>query len=503
MSSDHSRSHSSTGEIKYARGTGARVPASHRPLRAIEWAVLIHVGLLFVGTTWAFGGAGEWLRPIIAWWGSLGALLTLTALQDREAWRDGWMKPLWWLLPFLAFNALTLVACLTPNLREIRFGLEVTLAPHLDVGAALPSSARPALALHSLWLFDALWISCFNLTLVLRQRRAIRGFLLLMGANALALSIFGTVQKLSAAKGIYFDAFPVKQTYFFATFVYHNHWGAFAVLSTAICLGLVWHYARRRDTQATRHSPALAGFVVVLLLAATVPLSGSRSSSLLVAALLAAAFLQWTYRLVQKRRRFRESVALPLSGAFLAVALGLAGIWYVARDTILARVEITREQVGTMRSEGTIGSRVALYGDTWRMAAAKPWFGWGSASYPHVFRFYNSREWDDRTMPHFYRDAHSDWLQSLAEHGFVGSACLALCVILPLARLRPRHLASPVPVYLLAGCALILLYAWVEFPFGNVAVVLSWWLCFFSAVHYARLYDHEAPAPVKSASASA
>ena len=59
------------------------------------------------------------------------------------------------------------------------------------------------------------------------------------------------------------------------------------------------------------------------------------------------------------------------------------------------------------------------------------------------------------------------------------------------------------PTYLLAGCALILLYAWVEFPFGNIAVVLVWWLSFFSAVHYARLYDREASAPFKSAPASA
>jgi uncharacterized membrane protein len=57
-----------------------------------------------------------------------------------------------------------------------------------------------------------------------------------------------------------------------------------------------------------------------------------------------------------------------------------------------------------------------------------------------------------------------------------------------------------VPAYLLAGCGLILLYATVEFPLGNLAVVLTWWVCFFSAVHYARLYDREAATPIKSIS---
>jgi hypothetical protein len=120
-------------------------------------------------------------------------------------------------------------------------------------------------------------------------------------------------------------------------------------------------------------------------------------------------------------------------------------------------------------------------------------------SYPHVFTLYNTQRSVDR-LPVFYHDAHNDWLQALAEHGFVGTALLALCAVVPLLRLRPRHLVSPLPAYLLGGCALLVLYAWVEFPFGNVAVVLSWWLTFFCAVQYGRLQDREAITPGKSPS---
>jgi hypothetical protein len=97
----------------------------------------------------------------------------------------------------------------------------------------------------------------------------------------------------------------------------------------------------------------------------------------------------------------------------------------------------------------------------------------------------------------FYHDAHSDWLQAVAEHGLVGTTLLGLTGLVPLLRLRRRHFTSPLPAYLFVGCAAILLYAWIEFPFGNTAVVLVWWLCFFSAVHYARLQDREAPSPAK------
>ena len=44
---------------------------------------------------------------------------------------------------------------------------------------------------------------------------------------------------------MYFGHYPTRQVFFFSTFIYHNHWGAFAVLMTAVCLGLVWRYGLR------------------------------------------------------------------------------------------------------------------------------------------------------------------------------------------------------------------------------------------------------------------
>ena len=172
MSSRRRSSSSSENGIKYAPGVGARVPPEQRPLGALEWGTLAHVAVYVVGTTWAFGGGHESLRSILAWWGSLGLLITLTALQDREAWRDGWMRPLSWLLPLVAFNALVLLASLNPSFREVKFDADIMLVQGGE-RTGLPSSARPGDALHGLWLFDARWISAFNLALVLRQRRAL------------------------------------------------------------------------------------------------------------------------------------------------------------------------------------------------------------------------------------------------------------------------------------------------------------------------------------------
>lgn len=477
-------------EIGSTRKSGSRSSSGHCPLRPLEWAVLAHIAILVLALTWGFGGGAEWLRPAFGGWASLSALLTLLAVRDRDVRQDGRLKTLWWLLPLAAFNALVLASGLNPSFREMAYGSEVILVPS-EVSPLWPSSARPQLALYALWLFDALWLSAFNLALVIRQRRALRGLLLLLVLNTLALAIFGTAQKLSGAKGLFFDAVASPQIAFFASFVYHNHWGTFAVLSLAVCLALIGHYAGRSESRNFFHTPAFGGVIAAFFMAATVPLSTSRSCTVLVVLLLGVTLGGWFVRLIRRRHRFRESVGLPILGGIVAVTLALAGVWFIARDSITIRVAKTREQVDEIRQRGDTGARGELYRNTWQMARDKPWFGWGMASYPHVFRLYNTRQSIDK-LPVFYRDAHSDWLQSLAEHGFIGSALLALTALLPLLHLRRRHFVSPVLLYPLSGCALVLLYAWVEFPFGNLAVVLVWWLCLFSAVHYARLSDRDA-----------
>jgi O-antigen ligase len=482
-------------DLKYARGVSARPARDKRPLSVLEWVVLAHASILLLWTTWGFGGAAEWMHPYLTWWGVLGGLITLTALQHRESWRSGEMRVLWWLAPLAAFNGLVGLASLNPSLREINVTGEIALA---NTGGYrwLPSSARPQLAIPALLLFDALWITCFNIALIVRQRRALRGLLLLVAANALALSVFGTAQKLAHASGIYFGAVKTKQPYFFASFVYHNHWGAFMLLMLAAVIGLVWHYARSHVARNFFHSPAFGGLVVAFLLAATVPLSGSRSCTLALLLLGGGAFLHWILVLLRRRRQMNESAAPPLVGAAAALVLGTAGIWFVARESITVRAALTRQQVETMVEHGSIGARSVLYRDTWKMARDKLWFGWGMESYPHVFsRFYNSQSSPVDRLPVFYRDAHSDWLQAFAEHGLVGTALIALSALVPLWEVRSRRLTNPLAQYLLAGCALVLLYAWVEFPFGNVSVVFSWWLCFFCAVQYTRLQSRGGSAP--------
>ncbi|MDB6113139.1 MAG: O-Antigen ligase [Lacunisphaera sp.] len=454
---------------------------------AIEKLALAHFGMLIVFTTWAFGGQAPWVRQVIAGWGAVGVVLFFiaSALHVRP---PGERHPaMRWLWPLLIYDLIVVTAGFNPSFNEVIIGGQASLV----LGAPkpwLPSSARPMLAWRELWHFNVIVLSCFNLYLVLRNRRGVRAVLFLLGINAVALAIFGTFQKLAGFKDLWFGLVPAPNLRFFSTFVYANHWGAFTLLNIAACLALFYHFVRRGNPRGFWHSPAPLGALGILLLATTIPLSGSRSSTILIGILLAGGLLHLMLRVIRRRRELRESSVLPVAGIVVVTTLALAAVGYLSREVITQRARTTSEQIATAANEGTLNSRLTLYRDTWRMAAEKPWFGWGLDSYAHVFRIFNSQRTAETWwwIP-FYAKAHSDWLQSLAEVGFIGTALVALLVLLPLRAVRWRQVDSILPRYLLAGNALVLLYAWLEFPFANSAVLMTFCAVFYCAIRYATL----------------
>ncbi len=455
------------------------------PPGRLEILALLHAAGLLVFATWDFGGETDFAGRVISLWGSLAAPLAAMACRRRLVRHEGWPRALRWLWPLAAFDGLVLISALNPSFAPAVLGGATALV-HTGARPGWPSSARPAAALQELWQFNAIYLTGFNLAVSVGRRRALRALLLVLAANALALAVFGTFQRLGGSAGLYFGLKASPNEEFFATFIYHNHWAAFVLLSLAAAAGLALHYARRSDVGARRQSPVWFGMVAALLLAASVPLSASRSGTVLTLILLAAAVVTWWRGRRRAEPAGRPASALP--GALLALflAAGVTGTYLLDRPVIERRIDTTRAQIEQARREGGIGDRAQLYADTWRMARARPWFGWGLGSYGTVFQIFNQQVSVEGWVP-FYAQAHSDWLQALAEVGVVGSALLVLLALWPLAALPRRGPRDSLPVFLLTGCVLIAAYALVEFPFANPAVMLTFWLCFFAAIRYVQL----------------
>jgi O-antigen ligase len=482
----------------------AREQARADPPQWLQRAVIAHLAVMIVGLSWWFGGQAPAARQALLLWGTAGGLLflagLLSALQSgRAALASTVLLPLG---PLLLFDALVIASAFNPSMTPINREGATYFAVTDPPFAWLPSSARPSLSLRELWQFNGIVLSCFNAFFLVQRRRLLRQLLAIAAGNALLLAVFGTFQKLIGADGLWFGLVESPQSRFFATFIYHNHWGAFTLLNSAICLGLLfraWHRDTHRDIW---HSPLTAGAVATLLLAATIPLSSSRSSTLLAAALLMGALAHALARIVRERRAQQRSAAAPVVALSLAALLAVSGIAYLGRDVIAQRARITGEQLAAARESDPasvnrgdyVGTRLRLYRDTWRMAMAHPYTGWGLETYATVFGTYDTSPysvWYGQRFRPRYTEAHSDWLQAIAETGFVGTALLVALGCAPLWVARRRLLASPVTRYLLAGCGLILLYAWVEFPLANPSVMVGFWACLYIASRYAVL-DHAA-----------
>ncbi len=466
---------------------GSAGPSGRRLAPGPAWLELlapVHVASLLVFIAWDFGGGTDLALTVIRWWGSLAPVILGYVCVRRWLRREQLPSAIHWLWPLVLFNLLVIASAQNPSFtRSVIGGAAVFINRGATPG--WPSSAHPLLSLQSLWQFDAIYLTCFNLAVLVTRRRVLRGLLFVLTVNALLLAVMGTFQKLGRSPGLYFGLQPSPNEQFFATFIYHNHWGAFVLLAVSAALGLSFHFACRPNTE-DRHSPAIFGLVATLFLAAAVPLSASRSCSILVLVLLSGAFLCWIRSLNRRGHPARRS---KLAAAILAMAVflgGLGGIYLLARPVIEARLETTRAQIADMRLRGDLGARKQLYADAWRMACEKPWFGWGLGSFALVFQSFNQQLSVEGWVP-FYAQAHSDWLQLLAEVGVIGTLLVVALGAVPLfAVLRPGRIGA-LPTCLLAGCALLAVYASVEFPFANPAVLIVFWLCFFTAVRYHQL----------------
>lgn len=454
----------------------------------IERVVFAHVAILIVGTSWGFGGQAPWVRALLNIWGSVGLAMFIILAGRRSMHRELTWQPLRHLWPLLAFDLLALISAWNPSTDVITRSGEQFFRYITPRFPWLPSSARPELTLRELWMLNGIVISCYNILFVLQRRRPLRRLLYVVAINALVLAIFGTFQKLMRSSGIWFGAVQSPNEFFFSTFVYHNHWGAFTILNLGVCLALLFHALRREDNRNVWHSPALAGGVAMLLIAATVPLSGSRSSTILVALFLLGAVVHFLIRLARNRRAHHESPFLPFVGVGVVIAIALSGVFFLSRNVIAVRTQHTLNQIQEIKHESTLNQRLRLYRDTWNMAAARPAFGWGLETYGNVFMIYNSAPdpgiggWKP-----YYSEAHNDWLQSLAESGFVGTGLIVALVLMPIVTVPWRRVNSLLPRYLVAGCGIVGLYAWAEFPFANPSVLIAFWNCLYLAAAYARL----------------
>ncbi|RRJ96685.1 O-antigen ligase domain-containing protein [Opitutaceae bacterium TAV4] len=452
-----------------------------------ETLSLCHSGLLVIAASWLLGGKIDWAKPLLAALATPAlALLAREVAARRRTAPETLRRLALWLSPMLLLAAMVIASACNPSHARIQFFDTLVLRPipHL---AALPSSADPSRSLLELWLLGGLYLAGLNLAFCVQNRSRLRLLVFVLVLNATALAVFGSLQKFLGAAGPWFGRFITGNPAWFSTFTYHNHWGAFATLHVAAALALAALAARQ--SRLVSHPPfgrsiGPSSLCCAAIIALGVPLSTSRSSTIMTGLLLLAATLTGLRLALRAapRRRWPVLAALAVLGIGALVTTEFAGP--IVKD----RWQDTRRQYAEFRNDSIGYGRPELYRDTWHLARDHLIWGTGLETYAVTFLpYYTFTPTADRLRP-YYDEAHNDWLQSLAETGLVGTTLLLLAIALPLTDAIRRHRTPDgFTAFLASGCGLIVAYSFFEFPFANPAVVATWWTFFFVTLRHRQL----------------
>lgn len=460
------------------------------PLAGISSLVLIIV------ISWCFAGGTDWSVWAIGAGGLLSLILAIVEPRHDGAhrWKFTW-HPIPWLL---------LLACLTTSyynpshkpkidhMREPRplgyYDTRGMINPADPVSHIewLPTTSDRERTLRYGCGLAGLFAMSIGLAIAPWTRAKIRRFLVVLFVNAALLTLAGIWFFFEDPKQI-FGSYAAEGGNPFASFHYKNCWAGFVILMISCSIGLSSTVWKPHMSPFTARNPALLYIGLSLLMALTLPLCQSRAGLLLL-----GIFVIWfCLRAIARLRRYQAGPRQILWQGAAPVALILGGIafgWQAARPQLQDISEKTSQQFEQQIKGQSLDGRVALIEDTFHMAQAKPWFGWGLATFSQVYPMFQRQEMYERIdladddfdwIAKYYEFAHCDWVQYLAEIGVVG---LVLLVATPLAyylHARRRGHGSPLTHWLFFGCLLVLLLAGFEFPFGCEAVGLVF-AAFFS-----------------------
>lgn len=308
---------------------------------------------------------------------------------------------------------------------------------------------------------------------VLQSRRAVRQLALGLTAVVLAFALVGACIWFSGSK-LLMGVLAVPGGQQFSTFVYKNHWAAFAMLGATSAAGLGFSAWDRGGGDRREQTVRLFAFCAVVLILLTPALPVSRSGTVmaaLVALVVATAALGRIVR--RSAASWRRRLLLGL--AALAVVLLVVGrmVW-LSQGSLETGWQRSVNEWRRVQERGEWNGRVYVAQDTWRMVRDRPWFGWGGGSFEPVFRIYVNGDGRGQEVKISGRwdHAHCDWLEVAAEYGLVGLALLVGAAGVGVWRIM--RAGSRWGRWVLGGLVLIAVYAVAEFPFHNPAVLLLW-----------------------------
>lgn len=471
-----------------------------RPLRFIEWALEAGVLVVVVGTVAAFGAVHPWSHPGL--WIVAGLLLLLVlaraaavhrlrrvsggrrtlavlfrAGQDRK--RQGSRRDHFW--------RLDLSRPLIPRPPLVLPGLALALWAFLQLVPLPPSGHRITVLPEETWrglLFILAFVVVHVAAAIVLERQEVRArFRRRLALLGLVLGFVALVQNAAGVDKIYGLFAPWESTTFFGPFVNRNHFAAYMLLLAPLAIDhsrRTWmRYLERigRAPNVRRRLAALdtgEGTAFLYSLLPTIVILGglvastSRGALLAFVASLALGAVAW---------RRKEGPPLWLVGAACAVMVvgwfgleRLEGRFARSGADAPSRTIVWRDTLAHMGGRWWTGAGLNTYGFAFNRAT--PWeLPRGATPWPQAVtdavlagQRPATRVPSDLPGRVWFREAHNDYVQLLAETGLPGLALGLWAAVAVLRHVRRR-------AWLLMSVTALLLHLLVEFDFQIPAIV--------------------------------
>lgn len=374
------------------------------------------LALLLAGAAWSPRFAD---RLVLSALSAAVAALLAAELIRRARRSAGHVRPFGlapsWAIPAVLTGLFILAQALNPS-HGLGPDHDLIVRPHV---AWLPRSVcRPATLL-ALWRL-ALGIAVFWAAhLAVSTPRRFRLFASILCLNGAAMAAWVVLDRVTPRP---FEVFPTT-----GGFVNENSYAAYANLLLPVSLALAGSFRERALQRGSGSHPGLCLLAAAAALLASMLLIRSRAGLAICLGILGA----WTIRTVASGVRSRR-LALAAGTALAAAALGAA--WILLREMPAGR-DWTRLLTGE-----EVGFRLGVCKATLRMWSDRWFSGTGAGTFSLAFPYYQPRD-----VGGFFRHAHNDWLETLAELGIAGAALLAALAAGMLRRSRgaPADAGSP------------------------------------------------------------
>lgn len=452
-----------------------------KPTRLSGFVFLL-LCLMLILPTIAYGAVDSWALAILSTGAALIAVLWLADAFINKEFR---FSTNLLQLPLIGIILIGLIQLLP--LRNLGISNELLPIPADNSLSIDPYTIHLAIANYAIYLvFFAAALTFINNQARLRKMV----FVIILFSSTMAF--FGIIQSLSGADSIY-GVRPASYGKPFASFVNRHHFGAFMEMTIGLSLSLLYGNSTKPDKKFLL-------IIAVVLMGIALMLTGSRGAILSLFAVVGFVTL---LNLVAKPRDHHEFDETPqksalarkvilIASSLMLILVLIGAVLFIGGDSSLTRGFNLSTNVG-LDNKADIGTgRRHIWGVALQVFRDNPVIGTGLDSFGIAYTKYDTENGAWRV-----EQAHNDYLQTLADAGILGFACVAAFIFFLFKQgLGTLHQVSDrfrrgVVLGSLGGCFGILIHSFFDFPLRTPSNALFFLMLAALAtgfINYPKLY---------------